>query len=191
MISETGGKTLKSPGDVLVLMKAVILLAMHGAPPRDFPKEKLVEFFGLHFRLEAMEGPGRAPMEKRLRELDRELRGWPRTAQNDPFFAASMELARLLAQESSKEVVVGFNEFCRPDLDEAFAKAVASGAEHIIVVTPMMTPGGEHAEEDIPAAIRRAGGRWPDVRIEYIWPFDQAEVAGFLARQIERADPEG
>ncbi len=170
-------------------MKAVILLAMHGAPPRDFPKDKLAEFFGLHFRLEPMAGPARAPIEKRFRELDREMRDWPRTVNNDPFFAASMELARLLGEMAGKEVLVGFNEFCRPDLDEAFAAAVAGGAGHIIVVTPMMTPGGEHAEQDIPAAIRRARERWPGLRIEYLWPFDQAEVAGFLAAQIGRGGP--
>ena len=182
---------LKRAVEIRVIMKKLILLAMHGAPPRDFPKDKLSEFFGLHFRLEAMAGPGRAPMEKRLRELDREMRNWPRTAGNDPFYAASMELARLLALKSGKEVVAGFNEFCRPDLDEAFAKAMAGGAEHITVVTPMMTPGGEHAEEDIPAAIKRANGRWPGVRIDYLWPFDQAEVAGFLAAQVRRAGLDG
>lgn len=181
---------LKWPLEIRVSMKKVVVLAAHGAPPRDFPKEKLVEFFGLHFRLEAMAGPGRPPAEKRFRELERELRDWPRTAENDPFFAASMELARLLAQESGREVVVGFNEFCRPDLDEAFEKAVAGGAGHIVVVTPMMTPGGEHAERDIPAAIKRASERWPGVRIDYLWPFDQAEVAGFLAGQIERGGQE-
>jgi sirohydrochlorin cobaltochelatase len=175
-------------------MKTVVLLAMHGAPPRDFPKEKLVEFFDLHFRLEAMAGTGRAPMEKRLQELERELREWPRTAENDPFHAASMELARLLAQESGSEVLVGFNEFCRPDLDEAFAKAVAGGAEHITVVTPMMTPGGEHAEEDhpgghqagqgavarrahrVPLAVRPGGGRRIPGRP------DRARRAGAMSR---------
>jgi sirohydrochlorin cobaltochelatase len=168
-------------------MKTVILLAAHGAPPKDFPKDRLVEFFGLHFRLEAMKGPGRAPMEARLRELAREMLDWPRTPQNDPFHAATTELARLLAERTGKEVLVGFNEFCRPDLDEAFGMAIEGGAGHIVVVTPMMTPGGEHAEEDIPAAIGRARGRWPGVRVDYLWPLDLREVAGFLADQLGRS----
>jgi sirohydrochlorin cobaltochelatase len=168
-------------------MKTVILLAAHGAPPKDFPKDRLVEFFGLHFRLEAISGPGRAPMEARFKELDREMLDWPRTPQNDPFHAATTELGRLLAEKTGKEVVVGFNEFCRPDLDGAFEKAVAGGAGHIIVVTPMMTPGGEHAEQDIPAAIERARKRAPGVRVDYLWPPDLSEVAAFLAGQLGRA----
>ena len=185
------GTNLKRPVEIPVSMKRVIVLAAHGAPPKDFPKDKLAEFFGLHFRLETMAGPGRAAMEKRFRELDREMRRWPRTAENDPFFGATMELARLLGQKTGLEVEVGFNEFCRPDLDEAFAKAVEGGAERMTVVTPMMTPGGEHAEEDIPAAIRRARERAPAVLVDYLWPPDQAEVAGFLAAQIRRAGLDG
>lgn len=170
-------------------MKIVLLLAMHGAPPRDYPKEKLVDFFGLHYRVAAMKGPGGAAMEKRLDELDSELRKWPRTGENDPFYASSLRLAELLKERTGRDVVLGFNEFCEPDLDDAFGEAVRKGAQRILVVTPMMTPGGEHAEEDIPAAVRRARERAPGVEIEYVWPFDQSEVAGFLASQISKRLP--
>jgi hypothetical protein len=33
-------------------MDSVIVLAMHGAPPRDFAADELNEFFGLHARAE-------------------------------------------------------------------------------------------------------------------------------------------
>ena len=29
-------------------MKIIIVLAVHGTPPRDFPREELAEFFRLH-----------------------------------------------------------------------------------------------------------------------------------------------
>jgi len=32
-------------------MKTIIILAMHGSPPNDFPKSTLMEYFGLHARL--------------------------------------------------------------------------------------------------------------------------------------------
>jgi hypothetical protein len=41
-------------------MKTVIVLAMHGAPPNDFPKPELMELFGLHTHLEHSNGPQRA-----------------------------------------------------------------------------------------------------------------------------------
>jgi sirohydrochlorin cobaltochelatase len=81
-------------------------------------------------------------------------------------------------------VLVGFNEFCAPSLDDALEQAIAQGAEKVVVVTPMMTRGGEHAQRDIPAAIQRVQERHPRVPIVYAWPFASVDVASFLAARI-------
>jgi sirohydrochlorin ferrochelatase len=47
-----------------------------------------------------------------------------------------------------------------------------------------MTRGGEHSEVDIPAAIERARARHPGVAFVYVWPFETAAVARFLAAQV-------
>lgn len=169
-------------------MKTVIVLAMHGAPPTDFPKPELMELFGLHARLEHITGPERAALERRHAELEARVRAWPRTAQNDPFYAGSQELAEHLSQATGypDPALVAFNEFCAPSLDEAFEQAIAQSAQQIIVVTPMMTRGGEHSESDIPAAVQRAQSQYLDIPILYAWPFDASEVAKFLASQIGR-----
>ncbi len=65
-------------------------------------------------------------------------------------------------------------------------QAAESGAEEVIVITPMMTRGGQHAEKDIPAAVACAQERHPSVSFVYVWPFDVAQVAEFLAGQIRR-----
>jgi sirohydrochlorin cobaltochelatase len=169
-------------------MKQVIVLAMHGAPPNDFPRGQVGEFFGLHGRLEQVSGPERERLQRRHDELEAEMRAWPRTAENDRFWAASLELGAHLGEATGQEVLVGFNEFCAPSLDEALDQAVESGAEQITVVTPMMTRGGEHSEVDIPAAVRRAQKRHPGVTFRYVWPFKTQEVARFLAAQIERSN---
>lgn len=170
-------------------MKTIIVLAMHGSPPNDFPKNTLMEYFGLHARLEFMPGPGpgREAMASRYRELDAKLRTWPRTGQNDPFYAASMELAKHLQGAMGNDVIVGFNEFCNPSLDDALNEAISKGAEKLIVVTPMMTPGGGHSEVEIPAAIKRAQEQHPGVEIHYAWPFNLADVSEFLAAQIDKS----
>ena len=72
-------------------------------------------------------------------------------------------------------MIVGFNEFCAPSLEETLDQAVLCGADRIVVVTPMMTPGGEHAEE-----------RHPKIAFAYAWPFEVNDVARFLAMQIEQ-----
>jgi sirohydrochlorin cobaltochelatase len=114
------------------------------------------------------------------------MRPWPRTVQNDPFYAGSQDLARHLRRETGLEVVVGFNEFCAPTLDEAFDQAAARSAEKIIVITPMMTRGGGHSAVDIPAAIREAQQRHPQKKFIYAWPFASEDIAGFLASQVAR-----
>jgi len=166
--------------------KAVIVLAMHGAPPLDFPADEKLEFMGLHSQLGHEAGPGASAQKLRYELLEGKMRAWPRTGQNDPFYAGSQELARHLRQESGLEVIVGFNEFCAPNLDEAFERAAARGAGKLIVLTPMMTRGGEHSAMDIPEAIRRAQNKFPGQKIVYAWPFPSEDIARFLASQITR-----
>jgi sirohydrochlorin cobaltochelatase len=166
------------------MKRAVIVLAMHGAPPADFPRPEFTEFMSLHGRI----GHGATDESLRVRyvELEKRMRAWPRNAQNDPFFVGSQELAERLSRESSLEVILGFNEFCAPSLDEAFDRAAATDAETIIALTPMMTSGGEHSEADIPAAIERAKTRHPRKRIIYAWPFATEDVARFLTSQLKK-----
>ena len=114
------------------------------------------------------------------------MRAWPRTPDNDPFHAGTQELAGHLRQVTGLEVIAGFNEFCAPSLDEALDQA-AGRADSVVVVTPMMTRGGEHSEIDIPAAIERARERHPRLAIRYAWPFETGAVAQFLAAQITRS----
>jgi sirohydrochlorin cobaltochelatase len=165
-------------------MKTIIVLVMHGAPPNNFPEHDAVELFGLQARLKHAIGAERVALEHRLLELDAKMRTWPRTVQNDPFYAGSQELAAQLSRATGCEVIVGFNEFCAPTLDDALNQAAALGAEKVLVITPMMTRGGEHSEVDIPAAVQTAQARHPEIPIQYVWPFQVSEVASFLAAQI-------
>jgi len=165
-------------------IKAVIVLAMHGAPPLDFPKQELAEFFGLYARIGHEDGAAQGAAGLRYKELEARVRTWPRTSRNDPFYAGSLDLAEHLRQASGLEVILGFNEFCAPTLDEALDRAAARSGEKIIVVTPMMTRGGEHSAVDIPKTIRRARDRHPMIQFIYAWPFATKDIARFLASQV-------
>ncbi len=167
-------------------MRTVVVLAMHGAPPNDFPGREMGEFFGLRTRLDHSAGPDRADLERRCAELEAKMRAWPRTAQNDPYYAGAQELATQLREVSEHEVIVAFGEFCGPNLDEALDQAAAMSPERVVMATPMMTRGGEHSEVDIPEAVRRAKERHPQLSFTYAWPFDASEIARFLASQIGR-----
>src|SRR5271157_287207 len=137
-------------------METVIVLAMHGMPPKNFPKPDLQEFFSLHARVEGAGDSLPDEILMRHEELHDAMRQWPRNADNDPFNVAAIEIAQLLEKEVSIPVYIGYNEYCSPSLEEVFESAISNGALKIIVVTPMMTRGGDHAEAEIPAAIDHA-----------------------------------
>lgn len=164
---------------------SVIVLVMHGEPPRDFPRESLTEYFTLHERLAAASPDEKVRLRGRAETLEREIREWPRSARNDPFYAGSLELARALERQSGLRVILGFNEFCAPSLPDALDRA-AEEAPEVFVVTPMMTRGGVHAEDDIPRAVELAKKRHPGVRFVYAWPYEASDVAAFLARHLDK-----
>lgn len=162
--------------------REVIVLAMHGAPPLDFPAPELLAYFELAFKKEHSAGKVRAEEEAQWRILDEKIRRWPRNETNDPFYAGSLKLKKALERESGLEVVLGFNEFCAPSVEEAIEEACRRSPEKVVVMTAMLTPGGQHAGQDIPAAISRVKEKFPQTEIVYAWPFEVEEVARFLYR---------
>ena len=157
-----------------------------GVVVRPSSVEEVVELVKLHRMIENAGIHVPAEMRTRFTQLDHKVRNWTRTSDNDPFWAASRRLAEELQTATGFEVVVGFNEFCAPNLEDAFNKAASAGATRVIVVTPMMTPGGEHSEEDIPEAISAARSRFDEVEFIYAWPFLTADVVDFLKSQIRK-----
>ncbi|MGE5601505.1 MAG: sirohydrochlorin chelatase [Nitrososphaerales archaeon] len=167
-------------------MRTAVVLVMHGVPPRDFPRREIAELMALRNRLEhgAVPPHERTIAEARFAELDAKVRGWPRHAENDAFYMASQQLAIELARATGIEVQVGFNEFCAPTVPAALEQAVATGAQKVVVITPMLTPGGEHSEVEIPAQVEEARHRHPGVAFVYAWPYAMSDVAAFLAQRI-------
>ncbi|MHB8934024.1 MAG: hypothetical protein ACYC6H_11220, partial [Bellilinea sp.] len=70
-------------------MKTVLIFTMHGAPPRDFPRRGLGEFFALHMQMENSPQRVDDTQQQRYNELNSRFRSWPRPAANDPFFTIS------------------------------------------------------------------------------------------------------
>jgi sirohydrochlorin cobaltochelatase len=167
-------------------MKSIIVLAMHGAPPRDFPRAEMGEFMSLHSRMGHSAVSHSPALECRYEELEKQVREWPRTPANDPFSASSQDIATALEKAAGQKVMVGFNEFCAPALDDALERAASSGAERVVVVTPMMTRGGEHSEKDILQAVEKARSNHKAVKFVYAWPFETSEVAEFLAEHVKK-----
>jgi sirohydrochlorin cobaltochelatase len=161
-----------------------VILVGHGGVPRDFPREQVR-------RLKALEAQRRAsgaePSEEEI-ALDRKIRTWPRTAANDPYRAGLQSVAVAL-QKALGEVplIVAYNEFCAPDVEEAVESLVARSVERITVLSSMLTPGGVHSEIEIPETLGKLRARHPGVDIRYAWPLDLEMVADLLARHVSAA----
>jgi sirohydrochlorin cobaltochelatase len=171
-------------------MNNIIILVMHGMPPRDFPKDEMAEYFRQYDPFHHVASHGHHHGSNRFLELDEKMKRWPRNPENDLFYGAAFRLAKQLEVTSGCPVLVGFNEFCAPDLTEALETAASRKPDNVFVITPMMTPGGIHSEVDIPNTIRAAKAKHPGVRFEYVWPYDLANVATFLNEQITSHRPE-
>jgi sirohydrochlorin cobaltochelatase len=172
--------------------RQVIVLAMHGVPPRDFPRQELREYFELSFKAEYSPFSLSESEMGRLAELERKMRLWPRNEKNDPFYFGSLRISQALASCAGCEVILGFNEFCAPSLEEALEEACRRKPEIVLVLTPMLTPGGEHAAREIPEAIEKAKANHPGIKIIYAWPFEPEEIACFLLAKAKRklSEPE-
>ena len=163
------------------MTKAVVLVG-HGSVASDVPRP-------LVRRLRTLEAERRtngAAMSPEEIELDHRVRGWPRTPETDPYKAGMDAIAERLRARVGR-VVVAYNEFCDPSLEEAVAALVGEGVREVTVVTTMMTPGGVHSEIEIPESVQALRGAHPDLRIRYAWPFDLEAVAGLLAQACETA----
>ena len=161
-----------------------VVLVGHGAVPTDCPRELVT-------RLKALEGArratGGAPGAEE-RALDDRIRRWPRTPATDPYRAGLEALAgRLGPLLGAAHLVVAYNEFCAPTIDEAVATLAAAGACRVVVVPSMLTPGGVHSEVEIPEALARLRAAHPDLALRYAWPFDLDQVAHLLAAHVARA----
>lgn len=176
---------------------AVVLIG-HGAPATDCPPQLVGELMSLEWRKSAAEegtggaspngGTGSRRVEDRVAELDTAIRNWPRHAGNDPYRAGLERLAQALRPLlPTDRLAVGYNEFCRPSIAEAVDEVIQRGAAHVLVIPSMLTPGGLHAEHDIPRALEEVRRAHPHITIEYLWPFDLHQVAALLASHVAQA----
>ena len=165
------------------MSKNAVILVGHGGVPTDCPCELVMRLKGLEAQRQAA---GRAPSAEEL-DLDARIRHWPRTPQTDPYRDGLEALAAALRPLlNGASLVIAYNEFCTPTLEEAAAALIAAGTTSIIVVPSMLTPGGVHSEIEIPETLDRLRQRYTGIELRYAWPVDLSLVARMLADQLHR-----
>ena len=144
--------------------------------------------------LKKLEGERQAKRELEMglreAELDKQVREWPRTPETDPYKFGVEEIAAALAPKlGGRRLIVAYNEFCAPSVEDAIDGLVKDGFTRISLVSTMFTRGGLHAETEIPEIVLRAKKKHLGATVEYAWPFDDEAIASFLAAHLARALP--
>jgi sirohydrochlorin cobaltochelatase len=165
------------------LARRAVVLVGHGGVPRDYPRERLTQLRGLEARRRLTKAP---PSPEEV-ALETELRQWPRTPATDPYQAGLKSLAaHLRPLLEPARLVLAYNEFCAPTVAEAVRALATGGVTDIVAVPSMFTPGGVHAEIDIPETIDALRAEFPHLSVRYAWPFGGEHLAGFFVEHLRR-----
>ena len=162
--------------------RAVVLVG-HGGVPRDYPRERLTQLRGLEARRRVTKAP---PSPEEV-ALETELRQWPRTPATDPYQAGLKSVAaHLRPLLEPARLVLAYNEFCAPTVAEAVRALATEDVTDIVAVPSMLTPGGAHAEIDIPEALLALRTEFPHLSVRYTWPFAAEHLASFFVEHLRR-----
>lgn len=165
-------------------MKAVILIG-HGGIPKDFSSAKVARLLSL----EGIRQRNGTDITEEEISLDREIRDWPRTPENEPFHFGTLAIADALRKQMPEiQFFVAYNEFCSPSIETATKNLINDGFNQISFISTMFTRGGIHAEFEIPEIVANLKAEYPNIELKYLWPFDSDLIAKFLALQIKSAN---
>ena len=158
-----------------------VLLVGHGGWPSDCPEE----LAGKLKRFESKRRKEHLPPSEEEMELDRVVREWPRTPKTDPYkYGLELLASRLAERMSFYSMGLAYNEFCDPTIGKAASRLIQEGAQSIIIVPTMFTPGGSHSEKEIPEEMELLQKQFKHVEFIYAWPFDMDRVSGMLADHV-------
>lgn len=163
--------------------KKGVVLVGHGGIPRDYPQDLITKLK----RLEAQRRASGSPVSAEEAELDRKVRTWPRTSDTDPYKAGLETLgAHMKPLLNGTLFALAYNEFCGPTLPQAVEELIQDGAQTILIVSTMFTPGGSHSEYEIPEELEELRHKHPGVTINYAWPYDLSMVCEMLLEHIKK-----
>lgn len=155
----------------------VVVLVGRGAPPADLPRSEYLRLRSLELDRITEEEPVSAEEEA----LDQAIRDWPRTEGTDSYRAGLESLARALGRElTGARVVVAYERYCAPTLEQAVGELIDQGVLKITVVPTLLVAGGSRADVSIPDKVARLRAEYPELDLDYAWPFGVERVARMI-----------
>jgi ferrous iron transport protein A len=84
---------------------------------------------------------------------------------------------------------VGYNALTHPTIEDAIERAIERGAQKVIVVPAMFTPGSPERGMDIPSAVDTVQKQHPEVEIVYAGsPFDHDQQVALILNKVREYD---
>jgi len=154
--------------------RRAIILVSKGSIPKDFPKEKIMEYLSLKFEV------SKGGDMKRMKELEEELKKWPRNPENDPAYFAIINLCEELRFVLGYETQFAFENYCSPSLEETLQEIIRKGYTSIIVVPLDFLTGLDENSLNIIEKIKNENF----VEISIAWPYKIGHQADFIATHI-------
>lgn len=156
--------------------KKSIVLLCRGNIPKDFPKDKLIEYLSLKKSYEL----GLDCDVEKLRKLEEELLNWPRSLENDPGYINILNLAEELRFILGFHVEFAFEDNCRPSLSEVLASLVSRGFYNILIVPLDYINGISESTIKIIEDFKTKNS----LEINIAWPFKLGLQADFIATHV-------
>ncbi|MDT7891479.1 MAG: hypothetical protein RQ952_01925 [Thermoproteota archaeon] len=156
--------------------KKAILLLSKGYIPKDYPKEKLLEYFILKLNYELNKNVD----ENKLKELENEIINWPRNPNNDPSYFNLINLREELYFVLGFNVEFAFEEYCAPRVKDAIFNLLSKGYSSIIIVPIDYIVGiNERTLKEI-EEIKNS----KEIEIQIAWPYKLGLQADFIATHL-------
>jgi sirohydrochlorin cobaltochelatase len=107
----------------------------------------------------------------------------------DPDWRRPLErLAAALAVELGDAVALAYLAH-PPGIEEVIASFEQAGHRRVLVIAALLSPGGRHVKQDIPAAVEAARARFPGVELELdpgALGDDEQVIAALARASLER-----
>jgi sirohydrochlorin ferrochelatase len=134
--------------------------------------------------------------EKHVAMLSKMMCQMPRTEENDPLYFDGMKLAGMVREIGGFEMLEAASmEFARPSIGDITEQMAGNGAKRILFVGGSgFFDRSSHTLIDIPAAVEAQQKRYPDIKMEYVFPdFSLVidELADAAMEKIANAEAEG
>ncbi len=155
--------------------KAILLLAK-GKIPKDFPKDKALEYLRLKYSQEI----GTEFDLIKLKELEEEIINWPRNPDNDPTHFNLLSLAEELSLVLGFTVDFAYEEIGEPQLIKVLNKFLRNNFS-IIIVVPLDYLNGPN--ENTLRILNDFRNKY-EVEIYLAWPYKTALQADFIATHV-------